>query len=312
SNIGAHREALSSDQIKALSDHLEGLAATCHRFALRVQEISTQEVSKTNLADLHKPSIGSLSKLVSYKRGTSRRPLTTFATVLSGSGALALVAAAIAPKSTLLVGGAALAGLMVSWLFIAFVESPGKGLDPFHSHKNDSDSTGAPPNEASQIGDGAIVQGTGTAVGAHGVQIGGNNNGDINTGTRIDTGGGAYVGGHVKAGRDFIARDKITDRIPSDAFASGFAELLAAVGQQASAENRRAAIEKVQDLKSAMDLGENADDSQVAKIVDALATLAPGAVASIQQLFSAPPLKGWIGPVTRFVLDRWQEKNRAS
>jgi hypothetical protein len=58
-------------------------------------------------------------------------------------------------------------------------------------------------------GDGAIAQGDGAvAVGKGGVYVGGANTGDINTGTRIDTGGGAYVKGDVNAGGDFVGRDK--------------------------------------------------------------------------------------------------------
>ncbi len=64
---------------------------------------------------------------------------------------------------------------------------------------------------ASVTGGGAIAQGPGaTAVGAGGVAVRGNNTGNINTGTqtRIDTGGGAYIGGGVNAGGDFVGRNK--------------------------------------------------------------------------------------------------------
>jgi hypothetical protein len=62
---------------------------------------------------------------------------------------------------------------------------------------------------ASLTGDGAIAQGPGArAVGKGGVYVGGNA-GNINTGTQISTGGGAYVRGNVTAGGDFVGRDKI-------------------------------------------------------------------------------------------------------
>jgi hypothetical protein len=67
----------------------------------------------------------------------------------------------------------------------------------------------APQYTANLHGSGAIAQGPGAqAVGAGGVLIGGSNSGDINTGARIDTGGGAYVGGSVNTGGGaFVGRD---------------------------------------------------------------------------------------------------------
>jgi len=47
------------------------------------------------------------------------------------------------------------------------------------------------------------------------VDVGGKNEGNINTGTQlnVDTGGGAYVGGDVKTkGGDFVGRDKKVKR----------------------------------------------------------------------------------------------------
>ncbi|WP_295392179.1 caspase family protein [uncultured Thiodictyon sp.] len=65
--------------------------------------------------------------------------------------------------------------------------------------------------QANLTGSGAIAQGDrATAVGAGGVLIRGKNTGTINTRTQIDTGGGAYIGGNVSAGGDFVGRDKIT------------------------------------------------------------------------------------------------------
>lgn len=62
---------------------------------------------------------------------------------------------------------------------------------------------------ASLTGDGAVAQGQGAkAVGKGGVLVEGNA-GNINTGTQVNTGGGAYVKGDVKAGSDFVGRDKI-------------------------------------------------------------------------------------------------------
>lgn len=58
---------------------------------------------------------------------------------------------------------------------------------------------------------GAVAQGPGsTALGAGAVQVGGNVGGDVITGTKIETGGGAYIDGNVNTGGgDFIGRDLV-------------------------------------------------------------------------------------------------------
>ncbi len=57
---------------------------------------------------------------------------------------------------------------------------------------------------------GAIARGPGArAAGAGGVIVEGNNTGNINPGTQINTGGGAYIGGNVHVGGDFVGRDQI-------------------------------------------------------------------------------------------------------
>lgn len=59
-------------------------------------------------------------------------------------------------------------------------------------------------------GSGAIAQGThARAAGERGVIVNGDNSGNINTGAQINTGGGAYIGGSVTAGRDVVGRDQI-------------------------------------------------------------------------------------------------------
>ena len=68
----------------------------------------------------------------------------------------------------------------------------------------------SPHNEAMLNGSGAIAQGTkAMAAGERGVLIGGNHKGHINTGTQINTKGGAYFGGNVQAGHDVVGGDKI-------------------------------------------------------------------------------------------------------
>jgi hypothetical protein len=129
-------------------------------------------------------------------------------------------------------------------------------------------------------------------------------NGNINTGTQLNTGGGAYVGGSVHAGRDFVGRDKITQGLSPGDLAPLFAPLLAAVAQQAPADRQAAAVQQVEELKAEVAKGEQADDSKLGKIVDGLVALVPGAVGAVVSLFATPILSSIAGPVTKFVLDK--------
>lgn len=110
------------------------------------------------------------------------------------------------------------------------------GFIEFKSDKDEADAPKGTSYRANLTGSGAIAQGPGaTAVGARGVSVRGNNTGNINTGTQVDTGGGAYVGGNVATGGDFVGRDRITHGISPRDLQPLFAPLLTAVAKQALA-----------------------------------------------------------------------------
>ena len=52
--------------------------------------------------------------------------------------------------------------------------------------------------------------------------------------------------------------------------------------------------------------GKDADDSKIAKLLDSLVELVPGAVSTVVSTFASPILAGIAGPVTKFVLERIQ------
>jgi hypothetical protein len=162
--------------------------------------------------------------------------------------------------------------------------------------------------QAKLTGSGAIAQGVGTlAAGRGAVVVGGNNTSHINTGTqtKIDTGGGAFVGGSLDTGGgEFVGRDKIIQGIPAKELEPLFAPLLAAVVQHAPPDKRAAAVQQVQELKAEVAKGKHADDSKLGKIVDGLAALVPGATGAVASMFATPLLGGIAGPVTKFVLDK--------
>lgn len=167
---------------------------------------------------------------------------------------------------------------------------------------------GAVTHHATLSGSGAIAQGPGAvAVGAGGVHVGRNNTGNINTGTQINTGGGAFVGGNVTAGRDFIGRDRyssVTQGIAARDMEALFASLLAVVAQRTAPDKQAEAIQQVQELKTEVAKGQQADDGKIAKIVDGLVAMVPGAVGSVVSMFATPLLGGIAGPVTKYVLGK--------
>jgi len=167
---------------------------------------------------------------------------------------------------------------------------------------------------------------------------------------KIDTGGGAYVGGDVDTGGgDFIGRDRIVhgdevygdkvagDKVSGDKITVGditgstglaigrgaqatvaagvsgqdidrlFAPLMNIL-RDAPPEKRDEAIEKAEELKIEVVKGKDADDSRMAKLLDGLVGLVPGAVSAVVSTFASPILAGIAGPVTKFVLDKIQGK----
>jgi hypothetical protein len=149
----------------------------------------------------------------------------------------------------------------------------------------------------------------------------------------VDTSGGAYVGGSMSVGGDFVGRDRIVDGdqittgyISGTGIAVGrdtkvtviqglsgadldkiFAPLMAAI-QAAPLDKQAQATQKANDLKHEAAKGKDADDSRMGKLIDSLVGLVPGAVSAIVSSFASPILGGIAGPVTKFVLDKIQSK----
>jgi hypothetical protein len=161
--------------------------------------------------------------------------------------------------------------------------------------------------QATVTGGGAVAEGSGAiAVGRGGVSIGGSNTGNINTGTqtRVNTGGGAYVGGNVQTGGDFVGRDKITQGILPRDLEPLFAPILAAVQQHAPADQQPVAAQQVEQLRTEVAKGKQADDSKVGKIIEGLVAKIPEAVGTVVSAFASPLLGGIAGPVTKYVLEK--------
>ena len=165
--------------------------------------------------------------------------------------------------------------------------------------QNGSDSPGGDGHPATVSGSGAIAQGPGaTAVGAGGVYVGGQNTGSINTGTQITTGNVSGSGIAIGPG----ALSSATHGNSAHDLATLFAPLLSAVAQQAPTDKKAGAVQQVLALQAEAGKGNHADDGRIARIIDSLAAMVPGAVATVVNLFATPILADIAGPVTKFVL----------
>ena len=78
--------------------------------------------------------------------------------------------------------------------------------------------------------------------------------------------------------------------------------------QQAPPEKKQAAEEKIEALKEEVSKGKQADDGRIAKLLDGIVDLVPGAVSAVVSMFASPILAGIAGPVTKFVLGKFDKK----
>jgi hypothetical protein len=117
------------------------------------------------------------------------------------------------------------------------------------------------------------------------------------------SGGVNITGGNVTVGGDIIGRDKIVGTQISHAQLDHiFQSLSDAVAQNEEAK------QKVEALKTEAAKGKKAKDDVMAKLVDGIVGLVPGAVGAVVSAFATPLLGGIAGPVTKYVLDKAQGK----
>ncbi len=118
------------------------------------------------------------------------------------------------------------------------------------------------------------------------------------------------AGGNVTIGGDMVGRDKITTvttGLSGDQLNQLFAPLMNAL-RAAPLEKQTEAIQKAEELKKEVAKGKDANDRVMAKIVDGLAALVPGAVGTVVGMFATPILGSLAGEATKYVLDKIQGK----
>ena len=121
--------------------------------------------------------------------------------------------------------------------------------------------------------------------------------------------GGINIGGSVGyVGGSIVGRDQITGVPSAAALDDALRPLIEAV-RDAPAEKRAEAEAKLAALKQEAAKGKSAaDDKVMAKLVDGLVGLVPGAASAVVSAFATPLLGGIAGPVTDFVLDKLRGK----
>jgi hypothetical protein len=116
--------------------------------------------------------------------------------------------------------------------------------------------------------------------------------------------GGIDISGSVgSVGGDMVGRDKITGAPSPAAFAEALrplAEAIAAAPPPTKAE----AEAKLAELQAEAAKGKGANDGRLAKLLDGIVALVPGAATAVVSAFATPILAGLTGPVTAFVLEK--------
>jgi hypothetical protein len=151
---------------------------------------------------------------------------------------------------------------------------------------------------------------------------------------RVDTGGGAYIGGGVRVnGGDFVGRDQVihgdqyrardisgqqvafgreaqvevTTGLSGEEIDRLFKPLMDAVGR-ATPDKQVEAKEMAEALKREVQKADMADDTTMAKLINGLVELVPGAMSTVTSMFATPIMGGLAGNATKFVLDMIQRK----
>ena len=113
---------------------------------------------------------------------------------------------------------------------------------------------------------------------------------------------GIFIGGDVGDGNKFVTGGNTEFINSTIAINKFFAPIEAALKAAPNVEAE--AIAKLDELKAEAAKGKKADNSVMAKLIDGVVGLVPGAVSAIVGAFGTPILAGIAGPLTKAVLDK--------
>jgi hypothetical protein len=138
--------------------------------------------------------------------------------------------------------------------------------------------------------------------------VSGHQEADMGEKTGQGQSGGVDISGWVgSVGGDIVGGPKITGVPSAAALDDTLRPLREAIGA-APGEVRSEAEAKLTSLKQEAVKGKAANDGVIAKLVDGLVELVPGATSAVVSAFATPILGGIAGPVTSFVLDKLRPK----
>lgn len=153
-------------------------------------------------------------------------------------------------------------------------------------------------------------------LGAGAVNIEGDSNGPVNTGTIINTGGGSVFQGPVNAGGNVVGRDHFELRhAPAAASADcaqatqQLAALQALLLQHASRQSQPLVVELVQGIQAeAAKPAAGREPGLVQCLLEGLVDLVPAGLGAVVSAFATPVLGALAGPATAALLTRWRGK----
>jgi hypothetical protein len=116
--------------------------------------------------------------------------------------------------------------------------------------------------------------------------------------------GGVSISGKIgKVSGDIVGSNKNVGVTSTVAIDGALRPVTDAIGA-APAEKRADAEAKLAGLKEEAAKGKEANDGVIARLLDGLVELVPGAASAVVSAFATPVLGGIAGPVTGFVLDK--------
>jgi hypothetical protein len=121
------------------------------------------------------------------------------------------------------------------------------------------------------------------------------------------SGGVNNYGTMASGGGDIVGRDKIVGAPSAAALDIALRPLIEAV-KAAPDETRAEAEKRLDALKEETGKGDDANDDDVADLVDGLVGLMPEAASAVVSAFASPILGGITGPATKFVLRKLRGK----
>jgi len=116
------------------------------------------------------------------------------------------------------------------------------------------------------------------------------------------SGGSVTVGGSIVGGNMTIGT-----QVSPVHFEQVFQSVAESIRTNAGT-NETAALQKLEELTTEAAKGKDANDTVLAKVVEGIVGLVPGAVSAVVKAFATPLLSGIAGPATRYVLDKIQGK----